>query len=154
MKRPWRRSARRLRDELMPSKGRLPASRGLVFSLEQPCISTPVPNRLTCRMPNGILLASKIAGPERKLNRWQHLFFWLTAGRVPAVLQSRTESRPTRARRQGRIAQLGERFPYKEEVTGSSPVSPTREVLKYIVQSTKTKTAASVRQTGSSISVF
>jgi hypothetical protein len=26
----------------------------------------------------------------------------------------------------GRIAQLGERFPYKEEVTGSSPVSPTR----------------------------
>jgi hypothetical protein len=24
----------------------------------------------------------------------------------------------------GRIAQLGERFPYKEEVTGSSPVSP------------------------------
>jgi hypothetical protein len=27
--------------------------------------------------------------------------------------------------RHGRIAQLGERFPYKEEVTGSSPVSPT-----------------------------
>ena len=26
----------------------------------------------------------------------------------------------------GRIAQLGERFPYKEEVTGSSPVSPTK----------------------------
>ena len=26
----------------------------------------------------------------------------------------------------GRIAQLGERFPYKEEVTGSSPVSPIR----------------------------
>gem|GEM_PF-3570517 len=26
---------------------------------------------------------------------------------------------------QGRIAQVGERFPYKEEVTGSSPVSPT-----------------------------
>jgi hypothetical protein len=25
----------------------------------------------------------------------------------------------------GRIAQSGERFPYKEEVTGSSPVSPT-----------------------------
>ena len=25
----------------------------------------------------------------------------------------------------GRIAQLVERFPYKEEVTGSSPVSPT-----------------------------
>ena len=27
--------------------------------------------------------------------------------------------------RLGRIAQLGERFPYKEDVTGSSPVSPT-----------------------------
>ncbi len=25
----------------------------------------------------------------------------------------------------GRIAQLGERLPYKQEVTGSNPVSPT-----------------------------
>jgi hypothetical protein len=27
----------------------------------------------------------------------------------------------------GRIAQLEERFPYKEEVTGSKPVSPTSQ---------------------------
>ena len=31
----------------------------------------------------------------------------------------------TEIRVYGRIAQLGERFPYTEEVTGSSPVSPT-----------------------------
>ena len=38
----------------------------------------------------------------------------------------------------GRIAQLGERFPYKEEVTGSSPVSPTSH-RKSKVESEKCK---------------
>ena len=32
----------------------------------------------------------------------------------------------------GRIAQLGERWPYKPEVTGSSPVPPTSERLRQV----------------------
>ena len=43
--------------------------------------------------------------------------FWYTLNRARGPESAGAES--------GRIAQLGERFPYKEEVTGSSPVSPT-----------------------------
>ncbi len=34
----------------------------------------------------------------------------------------------------GRIAQLGERFPYKEEVTGSSPVSPIAQRPRQVAE--------------------
>jgi hypothetical protein len=33
----------------------------------------------------------------------------------------------------GSIAQLGEHLPYKQGVTGSSPVAPTNNVLKHII---------------------
>ena len=32
----------------------------------------------------------------------------------------------------GSIAQLGERLPYKQDVTGSSPVTPTNNTLYYM----------------------
>ena len=37
----------------------------------------------------------------------------------------------------GRIAQLGERFPYKEDVTGSSPVPPTIYTRGGVAQSVR-----------------
>ncbi len=49
------------------------------------------------------------------------------------LLQSRPAEEPSLQpgasilRRQGRLAQLGERLPYKQEVAGSSPAPPNRE---------------------------
>jgi hypothetical protein len=44
---------------------------------------------------------------------------------IPPAFDANRAPWYTHSVRHGRIAQLGERFPYKEEVTGSSPVSPT-----------------------------
>ena len=63
----------------------------------------------------------------------------MTAGWVLAILRSCGEPCSGETEGRGRIAQLGERFPYKEEVTGSSPVSPTIGSTKHMVPSTKTK---------------
>ena len=34
----------------------------------------------------------------------------------------------------GRIAQLGEHLPYKQEVIGSSPITPTKFIYEYSIQ--------------------
>jgi hypothetical protein len=49
----------------------------------------------------------------------------LTWKRAPGILCCARMSVAELGLFRGRIAQLGERFPYKEDVTGSSPVSPT-----------------------------
>ena len=33
----------------------------------------------------------------------------------------------------GSLAQLGERLPYKQDVTGSSPVTPTKKIINMLV---------------------
>ena len=49
--------------------------------------------------------------------------------RVLVYYDARGARATGRAPKYGRVAQLGERFPYKEEVTGSSPVPPTKQVM-------------------------
>ena len=50
------------------------------------------------------------------------------------------ESRPPRHtcenNKDGRLAQLVERYPYKVDVTGSSPVVPTIFILEYLKEKT------------------
>ncbi len=72
------------------------------------------------------LIQSEFAMGGRSETGGDTCFFCLTARRVLAILPCCSKFGSTKTRGEGRIAQLGERFPYKEEVTGSSPVSPTK----------------------------
>ena len=51
---------------------------------------------------------------------------WVTPDfRLPAGTKAKTGAIPKLHAVHGRLAQLGERLPYKEDVGGSSPSSPT-----------------------------